>query len=199
MHKTIAEAEQPRSSSFCRRPSSRASVQIVVCPPFTALAAVAGALKHAHRLGRADYARGASRAHLPARSAGRCCANSAWRTSSSAIANAAQYFCETDEAVNRKVRYRAGIRAGADRRSRRDAPKNTRPAAPTNASSSQTRAAFDGIPADDLAPCVVAYEPIWAIGTGRTCTPESANGVMAAIRACARRPRPRAASSTAAA
>jgi triosephosphate isomerase len=48
---------------------------------------------------------------------------------------------------------------------------------------SQTRAAFDGVAQVDVARCVVAYEPIWAIGTGQTDSPEGANAVMGAIRA----------------
>ncbi len=48
----------------------------------------------------------------------------------------------------------------------------------------QTQAAFDGISEADAARCVVAYEPIWAIGTGLNDTPESANAVIGAIREC---------------
>jgi triosephosphate isomerase len=47
----------------------------------------------------------------------------------------------------------------------------------------QTRAAFDGIAPEDVARCVVAYEPIWAIGTGLSDTPAGANAIMGAIRA----------------
>ena len=46
----------------------------------------------------------------------------------------------------------------------------------------QVRAAFAGLDATDAAGCVVAYEPIWAIGTGRTATPEQAEEVCRAIR-----------------
>jgi len=48
----------------------------------------------------------------------------------------------------------------------------------------QTRAAFAGIEADDVARCVVAYEPIWAIGTGLIDEPPSANAVIGEIRGC---------------
>ena len=47
----------------------------------------------------------------------------------------------------------------------------------------QVRAAYAGIDASQAASTVVAYEPIWAIGTGRTATPEQAQEVCAAIRA----------------
>ena len=47
----------------------------------------------------------------------------------------------------------------------------------------QVSAAFAGLEPEEVARCVVAYEPIWAIGTGRTATPEQAQEVCAAIRA----------------
>ena len=46
----------------------------------------------------------------------------------------------------------------------------------------QVKAAFAGIDAAEAKTCVVAYEPIWAIGTGRTATPEQAQEVCEAIR-----------------
>ena len=47
----------------------------------------------------------------------------------------------------------------------------------------QVRAGLAGLDAIDMKNVVVAYEPIWAIGTGRTATPEQAEEVCAAIRA----------------
>jgi triosephosphate isomerase (TIM) len=46
----------------------------------------------------------------------------------------------------------------------------------------QLRAALDGIPKERAASIVIAYEPIWAIGTGEVATPEDAQEVCAAIR-----------------
>ena len=46
----------------------------------------------------------------------------------------------------------------------------------------QTRAALAGITVRDLARLAIAYEPIWAIGTGRNCDPKEADRVMALIR-----------------
>jgi triosephosphate isomerase len=47
----------------------------------------------------------------------------------------------------------------------------------------QIQAAFAGISEADVKRCVVAYEPIWAIGTGNVDSPENANAIMGAIRA----------------
>lgn len=46
----------------------------------------------------------------------------------------------------------------------------------------QVIAAFDGLEKDKVPTCVIAYEPIWAIGTGRAATGEDANRVIGAIR-----------------
>jgi triosephosphate isomerase len=46
----------------------------------------------------------------------------------------------------------------------------------------QIQAAFDGVSEADVTRCVVAYEPIWAIGTGNVDSPENANAIMGAIR-----------------
>jgi triosephosphate isomerase (TIM) len=50
----------------------------------------------------------------------------------------------------------------------------------------QIAAAFTGIKAADVERCVVAYEPIWAIGTGRNATPHDANETIGVIRAALR-------------
>lgn len=50
----------------------------------------------------------------------------------------------------------------------------------------QTRAALDGLDQNAVARVVLAYEPVWAIGTGRNCDPREAGAVMAKIRAAVR-------------
>lgn len=47
----------------------------------------------------------------------------------------------------------------------------------------QTKIALGGVSAEELKKIIIAYEPIWAIGTGKTATAEQANEVCAAIRA----------------
>jgi triosephosphate isomerase len=48
--------------------------------------------------------------------------------------------------------------------------------------SGQVEAGLKGLPADQVASLVVAYEPIWAIGTGRTATPDDAQATIGLIR-----------------
>jgi triosephosphate isomerase len=48
----------------------------------------------------------------------------------------------------------------------------------------QVKVGFMQIPAQEAASAVIAYEPIWAIGTGKTATTQQAQEVCAAIRAC---------------
>lgn len=50
----------------------------------------------------------------------------------------------------------------------------------------QLRAGFGQLSASDIARSAVAYEPVWAIGTGRTATPDDASAVQGAIRAALR-------------
>jgi triosephosphate isomerase len=49
--------------------------------------------------------------------------------------------------------------------------------------SGQVRAGLKGVGADEIGKLVIAYEPIWAIGTGRNATPDDAQAVCKAIRA----------------
>jgi triosephosphate isomerase len=46
----------------------------------------------------------------------------------------------------------------------------------------QFEGSFSGVSAEDMKKCVIAYEPVWAIGTGKVATPDQAEEVHAAIR-----------------
>ena len=92
-----------------------------------------------------------------------------------------QYFGETDATVNQRAK--AAIAAGNTPIICVGESLEQRESGVTNAVvSGQTKAALDGIEAKDVETLVIAYEPIWAIGTGKTATKEDANATIAVIR-----------------
>jgi triosephosphate isomerase (TIM) len=92
-----------------------------------------------------------------------------------------QLFCETDETVNLKLRAVlahqmtpiACVGETLEQREAGETDEHVR---------SQVRAAFARVKAAEAAGCVVAYEPIWAIGTGRNATPADASQMCGLIR-----------------
>lgn len=92
-----------------------------------------------------------------------------------------QYFNETDETVNKKLHalLPSGIRpilCVGEVLEEREAGREQ------EVVSGQVKKAFEGISADDAEKIVVAYEPVWAIGTGKTASPQQANEMCSCIR-----------------
>lgn len=92
-----------------------------------------------------------------------------------------QYFNETDETVNLKVK--SALEHGlkpivcvGESLEQKEA-ENTE-----KIITSQVAKALEGLTLDDLSNTIIAYEPIWAIGTGKTATAEDANNSIKAIR-----------------
>jgi len=96
-----------------------------------------------------------------------------------------QYFGETDIIVNKKVH--AALEAGLHPIICVGESLEQREMGVTmDLISLQVKSAFAGVSAEKARKCVIAYEPIWAIGTGKTATAEQANEVCNAIRATIR-------------
>ena len=92
-----------------------------------------------------------------------------------------QYFGETDETVNLKLKALLETKilpvvCVGETLEEREAGKEK------DIVSEQTKKAFEGVSADDAAKVTVAYEPVWAIGTGKTATAEQANEMCYCIR-----------------
>ena len=97
-----------------------------------------------------------------------------------------QYFGETDEAVNKRAR--AALAADITPIICVGETLEQRESGSTNEIvSAQVNKALCGMSEADAERVVLAYEPIWAIGTGRTATSEQANDTIAVIRAEVRR------------
>lgn len=91
------------------------------------------------------------------------------------------YFGETDEGVNKRTK--AALAHGITPIVCVGETLEQREAGVTESwVSGQTVAAFNDISAEDAVKVVIAYEPIWAIGTGKTATKEDANATIAVIR-----------------
>ncbi|MBC8195351.1 MAG: triose-phosphate isomerase [Acidimicrobiia bacterium] len=92
-----------------------------------------------------------------------------------------QFFGETDQDVNKKVK--AVLAAGMTPIMCCGETLDEREAGTTEARvSSQVRAGLSGVNPEQVGSLVVAYEPIWAIGTGVVATPEDAQAVCSVIR-----------------
>lgn len=92
-----------------------------------------------------------------------------------------QYFHETDEDINKKAKalFNNGITpiiCCGETLEQREAGETN------NWVSGQVKAALEGLSADQVSSLVIAYEPIWAIGTGKTASSEQAQEVCQVIR-----------------
>ncbi len=92
-----------------------------------------------------------------------------------------EHFGETDESVNKKLHQ--ALRYGLTPIVCVGEPLAVREKGETDAYvEEQTEKALSGVKADEMEDVVIAYEPIWAIGTGKTATPEMADEAIKNIR-----------------
>ena len=185
MNKTPAEAVE-----FVRaiRPlvAKYPQVETVVCVPFVCLPAVADALKGGRTSkSTARIGVGAQNVHWAESGA------YTGEVSAAMLAGLAeyviighserrQYFGETDDLVNKKIKVALAHELKPIVCVGEDLAQNEAGVTDTLVRG-QVRAAFAGLTAEQAAGIVVAYEPIWAIGTGKTATSEVANRVCGIV------------------
>lgn len=168
-------------SSFLPLVQDITGVEMVICPPFVSLTAAREALAgSAVALGAQDVfweEKGAFTGEVAPGMLAEC----GCRFVIIGHSERRQYFGETDETVNKKVK--AAFRAGlvpivcvgetlGEREKGLTEEVVTR----------QTRGAFADVPPGDVERAVIAYEPVWAIGTGKTSNAAEANRVIGLIR-----------------
>jgi triosephosphate isomerase len=181
MHKLTGEARELAAGLKKGLPAPDAPATVVLCPPFTALAEVAAVIAGT------DMHLGAQNMYWEEKGA------YTGEVSPLMVKDAGctyviighserrQHFGETDETVNRKLR--AALAAGltaivcvGETEQQRDRDETEAVIV------GQVRKGLTDLSSGDMGNVVIAYEPIWAIGTGRNATPEQAQEVHALIR-----------------
>ena len=151
-------------------------VDRVVCPPFMAIAGVADALSGT------EIGVGAQNMHYEESGAftGECAPSMIKPYCQYVILGHSErraYFNETDEAVNKKVK--AALAHGITPIVCVGETLEQNEAGITHEFvSGQVKAAFEGLTNAEMAKCVIAYEPIWAIGTGKSATSAQAGQII---------------------
>jgi len=178
MYKTVAEAKALAEDV---RRGGAGEAEVLVCPPFTSLLAVAEVLRGGPVfLGGQDMHWEDEGAFTGAVSP-RMLRDVGCTHVILGHSERRQLFGETDENVARKAQ--AAFRHGltpvvcvGETLGERDGGRTM------EVVERQTERALRGLTPDQMATAVVAYEPVWAIGTGRNATPEQAQEVHAFIR-----------------
>jgi triosephosphate isomerase len=179
MHKTTEETERFLAEFLPRAPES--GPEVVVCPPFTSLKT---AVEHCFQ-SRVRVA--AQNMHVEPEGAftGEVSAPMLLDLGVDGVilghSERREHFAETDEALARKVPAALGaglepILCVGENEAERDADETE------EVLTRQIQADLAEVPEARLSEVVIAYEPIWAIGTGRTATPEQAQEAIALIR-----------------
>jgi triosephosphate isomerase len=181
MHKTVGESLALVRELRGMLSMVREKVEIAVAPPFTALHPVAKALEDS------NLKLAAQNCHWEPQGAftGEVSAGMLKEVGCAYVivghSERRQYFGETDETVNKRVR--AVIREGlrpiiciGETLAEREGSKTF------EVVGRQLKGALAGFSADEARNFVIAYEPVWAIGTGRNATSDQAQEVHAHIR-----------------
>ena len=184
MHKTHLEAIQAvQKLSYLLDKDDAETVEVVICPPFTALRSIETLIDS----DRLAYGLGAQDVHHEEKGAFTGEVSplmlQALKVSYVIVGHSErrELFGETDESVNKKVRavFAHGmtpILCVGETLGERDAGLTDEKVV------GQVERALQGVSTDDAATLVLAYEPIWAIGTGRNALPADAGQVIGTIR-----------------
>jgi triosephosphate isomerase (TIM) len=181
MHKTAAEARALVAELRGLAEALAGTVQVAVAPPFTALAAAAEALRGSRIELAAQNVHAEPQGAFTGEVSAAMLAEAGVRHVIVGHSERRQLFGETDEGVRRKAGavLAAGMRpivCVGETLAEREAGRTL------EVVGRQVRGGLSGIAASALAALTVAYEPVWAIGTGRTATTAQAQEVHAAIR-----------------
>lgn len=180
MYKTCPEAAAA-ARSLVALAGDADDVEVMIAPPFTAIAVVFDVIR------QSNITLGAQNLHWEAEGAytgeisGQMIYSAGCRYVLIGHSERRQYFGETDESVNKK--FRAALAANlrpvvcvGENESEREAEKTF------STLDKQMQKGLEGLSLDQMDSAIIAYEPVWAIGTGKTATPAQAQAVHEYIR-----------------
>ena len=181
MNTTVPEGVELAKAVAAKSAEVPANVGLVVAPPFTHLASVAEALKGSKvelsAQNCADKEKGAYTGEVSVD----MLRSVACQYTILGHSERRQYYGETDEKLVEKTKLAlaAGLKVilcVGENLDEREAGKHF------DVVEGQTKAVLYNFSAEDMANVVIAYEPVWAIGTGKTATAEQAEEIHACIR-----------------
>jgi len=181
MHGTVSETRSLLRGLRARLAARALDLEVVVAPPYTALGAAAEELSGSPIEVAAQNVHWESKGAFTGEISAAMLLEAGCRWAIVGHSERRQLFGETDANVNRRAR--AALEAGlhpivcvgetfAERQANRTMDVVRR----------QARAALLDLGAADIQTLCIAYEPVWAIGTGRTATPDQAEEVHAELR-----------------
>ncbi len=180
MNKTTAEARD-LAAKLAPLVSGVKNREIVLAPTFTSLQTVSEAIKGTNMILAAQNMHWEDRGAFTGEISAEMLLDLGCKYVIIGHSERRQYFGETDETVNKKAKQ--ALKKGlsvilciGETLAEREVGKLN------EVISRQVTSGLKDIGAEDINKVVIAYEPVWAIGTGKTATPEQANDVHSLIR-----------------
>ena len=181
MYKTVAEAEE-FIAALLPRVSSADGVDVAICPPFTALQAMVDSARGSRVQVYAQNMHHAAEGAFTGEVSPPMLVEAGVHGVILGHSERRQHFAESDRALQLKVvaAFDAGLTPvlcvgeTEEERERGDTQRKLR---------HQVQEDLQRIDTERLGDVVIAYEPIWAIGTGKVATPEQAQEAIAFVRA----------------
>lgn len=181
MYKTIPEALE-FVQSFKPLVVASTSCEILIAPPFTAIKPVSDRLESSNvQVAAQDVATESGPGAFTGEVSATMIKDAGARWVIIGHSERRQYYCETDATVNAKIRASLGVLLSpiicvGERVEDRDAGRAEAVV------ESQLAGGLRNLTVSEAAHIIIAYEPVWAIGTGRTATLETAQQMHAFIR-----------------
>ena len=181
MNTTLPEGVQLAKEVAAKAKEVPAEVELVVAPPFTHLYAVANALKGSKVALSAQNCADKEKGAYTGEVAVNMLTSVGCNYTILGHSERRQYYGETDEKLVEKTKLalEAGLKVilcVGENLDEREAGKHF------DIVAGQTKAVLYNFTAEDMKNIVIAYEPVWAIGTGKTATAEQAEEIHACIR-----------------